>query len=263
MKGIEPSSRAWEAHVLPLNHTRGAKGISFNKKPLPMQSLTLPSYLTGRRTKFFRQNSGFRWSGGVGEECPCLRDAGQKEYHDAASGSRLLRSACHRCRPALVLMLALWLPGSAGAMQQVRVEGCVLRNRDLNDGLPSTRTNSVARTPDGFVWLVPPANSRGLTVAVSNIGVFACWITVLGDSSSIAQVRSGSIASSGQAHPSRATVTLGARGGTLPEPDWTRPDIRSPLRALRAARTPGRRTGWLPSRPAGHYCRTGCSRCSR
>ena len=25
VKGIEPSSQAWEAHILPLNHTRAAK----------------------------------------------------------------------------------------------------------------------------------------------------------------------------------------------------------------------------------------------
>src|SRR2546425_11014912 len=31
VKGIEPSSQAWEAHVLPLNHTRFETGYSFSR----------------------------------------------------------------------------------------------------------------------------------------------------------------------------------------------------------------------------------------
>ena len=29
VKGIEPSSQAWEARILPLNHTRGKRALSY------------------------------------------------------------------------------------------------------------------------------------------------------------------------------------------------------------------------------------------
>jgi hypothetical protein len=35
VKGIEPSPQAWEAHVLPLNHTR--MRVSCNREPLGAQ----------------------------------------------------------------------------------------------------------------------------------------------------------------------------------------------------------------------------------
>jgi signal transduction histidine kinase/ligand-binding sensor domain-containing protein len=69
-------------------------------------------------------------------------------------------------RKALVNRLfALWVciaaNGSAApAVQQVFTERFILRNWDLDGGLPSTRINAVARTPDGFLWLATPG---GLT----------------------------------------------------------------------------------------------------
>ena len=37
VKGIEPSSQAWEAHVLPLNHTR-IEGIGFLPDVCPLRN---------------------------------------------------------------------------------------------------------------------------------------------------------------------------------------------------------------------------------
>jgi hypothetical protein len=50
------------------------------------------------------------------------------------------------------------LPGGHAVEKSV-VQDVILRNWDLDDGLPSTRVNAVARTPDGYLWL---ATHRGL-----------------------------------------------------------------------------------------------------
>jgi ligand-binding sensor domain-containing protein/signal transduction histidine kinase len=74
----------------------------------------------------------------------------------------------------LVIICLEALPG-ARAVEKVVVQDVVLRNWDLDDGLPSTRVNAVARTPDGYLWL---ATQRGLvrfdgarftTVEITNI----------------------------------------------------------------------------------------------
>ena len=41
VKGIEPSSQAWEAHILPLNHTRECDKTS-NKIFVEVQQMSLP-----------------------------------------------------------------------------------------------------------------------------------------------------------------------------------------------------------------------------
>lgn len=60
-------------------------------------------------------------------------------------------------------LLALWLclgPVAGGfAAEKVVLEEVVLRNWDLDDGLPSARINAVARTSDGYLWL---ATQNGL-----------------------------------------------------------------------------------------------------
>ena len=60
-------------------------------------------------------------------------------------------------------LLALWLcfgpvPG-AFAVEKTLLQDMVLRNWDLDDGLPSARINAVARTSDGYLWL---ATHKGL-----------------------------------------------------------------------------------------------------
>ncbi|MBI5384153.1 MAG: ATP-binding protein [Verrucomicrobia bacterium] len=44
-------------------------------------------------------------------------------------------------------------------VEKAVAQDVVLRNWDLDDGLPSTRVNDIARTPDGYLWL---ATQRGL-----------------------------------------------------------------------------------------------------
>src|ERR1035437_10759107 len=70
----------------------------------------------------------------------------------------------HSSHPALrprlfscVNLLALWLclgPAVDGfAVETTVLQDVVLRNWDLDDGLPSARINAVARTSDGYLWL--------------------------------------------------------------------------------------------------------------
>lgn len=59
----------------------------------------------------------------------------------------------------LALMLCLGSCIGARGVEKVVVQDVVLRNWDLDDGLPSTRVNDIARTPDGFLWI---ATQRGL-----------------------------------------------------------------------------------------------------
>jgi hypothetical protein len=42
VKGIEPSSQAWEARILPLNHTRAPGEAMSSTKPIGLQLLSLP-----------------------------------------------------------------------------------------------------------------------------------------------------------------------------------------------------------------------------
>jgi ligand-binding sensor domain-containing protein/signal transduction histidine kinase len=60
-------------------------------------------------------------------------------------------------------LLALWLcfgpVASAFAVEKTLLQDMVLRNWDLDDGLPSARINGVARTSDGYLWL---ATHKGL-----------------------------------------------------------------------------------------------------
>ena len=60
-------------------------------------------------------------------------------------------------------LVALWLclgPVVGGlALDKTVLQDLVLRNWDLDDGLPSARINAIARTSDGYLWL---ATQRGL-----------------------------------------------------------------------------------------------------
>ena len=60
-------------------------------------------------------------------------------------------------------LLALWLclgpVAGALAVEKTVLQDVVLRNWDLDDGLPSARINAVARTSDGYLWL---ATQKGL-----------------------------------------------------------------------------------------------------
>src|ERR1039458_6010343 len=77
---------------------------------------------------------------------------------------------CHSSHQALRHRLfscghlpALWLclgPVTGGfAVETTVLQEVVLRNWDLDDGLPSARINAVARTSDGYLWL---ATQKGL-----------------------------------------------------------------------------------------------------
>lgn len=58
------------------------------------------------------------------------------------------------------MVLFLAASDRASAMDKTPMQDFILRNWDVDDGMPSTHVNAVARTPDGFVWL---ATARGLT----------------------------------------------------------------------------------------------------
>src|SRR5512143_2344849 len=72
------------------------------------------------------------------------------------------RALAHRVFSCSIL-LVLWTylgPAVGGfAVETTLLQDMVLRNWDLDDGLPSARINAVARTPDGYLWL---ATQRGL-----------------------------------------------------------------------------------------------------
>lgn len=63
-----------------------------------------------------------------------------------------------RCR-VLALCLCLGPVAGALAVEKTVLQDIVLRNWDLDDGLPSTRINAIARTSDGYLWL---ASQKGL-----------------------------------------------------------------------------------------------------
>ena len=58
VKGIEPSSQAWEAHILPLNHTRTGSGLICKGSAREMQ-------VRKERTNIVFTREEFRWSNGV------------------------------------------------------------------------------------------------------------------------------------------------------------------------------------------------------
>ncbi len=77
------------------------------------------------------------------------------------------------------LLPCLSLPATSQAVEKAVVQDVILRNWDLDDGLPSTRINAIARTPDGYVWL---GTHRGLVrfdgvrfVPVALTDVQAAW----------------------------------------------------------------------------------------
>ncbi len=78
-----------------------------------------------------------------------------------------MRHSSHRSLRHLLFsyvnLLALWLwlgPAADGlAVETTVLQDVVLRNWDLDDGLPSARINAVARTSDGYLWL---ATQKGL-----------------------------------------------------------------------------------------------------
>ena len=59
VKGIEPSSQAWEARILPLNHTRFLSGIltapaalaSPNYSPTPLRGICFPPRFSNSLTR--------------------------------------------------------------------------------------------------------------------------------------------------------------------------------------------------------------------
>ena len=60
----------------------------------------------------------------------------------------------------MVMVLLLFGVGiPAGAMDKELMPGYLFRSWDIDDGMPSTHVNAVARTADGFVWL---ATAKGL-----------------------------------------------------------------------------------------------------
>ena len=78
-----------------------------------------------------------------------------------------MRHSVHRALRHLLFcsgnLLVLWLCLGHGALataaETTVLQDVVLRNWDLDDGLPSARINAVARTADGYLWL---ATQNGL-----------------------------------------------------------------------------------------------------
>jgi ligand-binding sensor domain-containing protein/signal transduction histidine kinase len=64
-----------------------------------------------------------------------------------------LRRRLFRYGKLAVLWLCLGSAGGGFAVETTVLQDVVLRNWDLDDGLPSARINAVARTPDGYLWL--------------------------------------------------------------------------------------------------------------
>ena len=69
------------------------------------------------------------------------------------SSHRALRRRLFRYGKLAVLWLCLGSAGGGFAVETTVLQDVVLRNWDLDDGLPSARINAVARTPDGYLWL--------------------------------------------------------------------------------------------------------------
>ena len=69
------------------------------------------------------------------------------------SSHRALRPRLFPCGKLLALCLCLGSASGGSAVETTVLEDVVLRNWDLDDGLPSARINAVARTADGYLWL--------------------------------------------------------------------------------------------------------------
>ena len=76
-----------------------------------------------------------------------------------SSPHRALRHWPSSCCRLLVLWLCLGPVARALAVETTVLQDVVLRNWDLDDGLPSARINAIARTSDGYLWL---ATQKGL-----------------------------------------------------------------------------------------------------
>jgi ligand-binding sensor domain-containing protein len=75
------------------------------------------------------------------------------------SSHRALRHRLFSCGRLLALWLCLGPATGGFAVETTVPQDVVLRNWDLDDGLPSARINAVARTSDGYLWL---ATQKGL-----------------------------------------------------------------------------------------------------
>ena len=75
------------------------------------------------------------------------------------SSHRALRHRLFSCGHLLALWLCLGPVAGSFAVETTVLQEVVLRNWDLDDGLPSARINAVARTSDGYLWL---ATQKGL-----------------------------------------------------------------------------------------------------
>ena len=75
------------------------------------------------------------------------------------SSHRALRHRLFSCGRLLALWLCLGPATGGFAVETTVLQDVVLRNWDLDDGLPSARINAVARTSDGYLWL---ATQKGL-----------------------------------------------------------------------------------------------------
>ena len=53
----------------------------------------------------------------------------------------------------LLLAARVFVAGNANAVELARVKEFLINNWDQGDGLPSSRINSIAHTPDGYLWL--------------------------------------------------------------------------------------------------------------
>ena len=87
----------------------------------------------------------------------CLRDFQMVLKFNMVTARRFLGAPAFAAGAVVFL---LWVSSGALAMEKTSVQDFILRNWDVDDGMPSTHVNAVARTPDGFVWL---GTARGLT----------------------------------------------------------------------------------------------------
>ncbi len=69
------------------------------------------------------------------------------------SSPRSLRHRLCFCSRLLAIWCCLGATGGALAVEKAVLQDMVLRNWELDDGLPSARINAVVRTSDGYLWL--------------------------------------------------------------------------------------------------------------
>jgi hypothetical protein len=89
VKGIEPSSQAWEAHVLPLNHTRVDDGLIDNTNRLRQQGKASPNRVrwVGRSSREFASSPLARSPCGtiftsLGSNWPMIVTRSSCAFHD-------------------------------------------------------------------------------------------------------------------------------------------------------------------------------------